>query len=168
MSSFFRLLSILAAALLVSACQGNASSQPTPVVAPQAQPADPYAELQETLAAGKLEQAEQQWLALRSAAAGDERVEAFRRQLAEAYMQRGETALRQGDLNTATSALGHARGLMPKAPALTAGLDGAINRAKVDPARAEQARRMQQAAQQQMQQIIQTPPDGQLKPLPGA
>ncbi|MDI9787060.1 hypothetical protein QM340_30435, partial [Pseudomonas aeruginosa] len=57
------------AALLVSACQGNASSQPTPVVAPQAQPADPYAELQETLAAGKLEQAEQQWLALRSAAA---------------------------------------------------------------------------------------------------
>ncbi len=168
MSSFFRLLSILAAALLVSACQGNASSQPTPVVAPQAQPADPYAELQETLAAGKLEQAEQQWLALRSAAAGDERVEAFRRQLAEAYMQRGETALRQGDLNTATSALGHARGLMPKAPALTAGLDGAINRAKVDPARAEQARRMQQAAQQQMQQIIQTPPDGELKPLPGA
>ncbi|EKT0640817.1 hypothetical protein QDS19_006650, partial [Pseudomonas aeruginosa] len=139
-----------------------------PVVAPQAQPADPYAELQETLAAGKLEQAEQQWLALRSAAAGDERVEAFRRQLAEAYMQRGETALRQGDLNTATSALGHARGLMPKAPALTAGLDGAINRAKVDPARAEQARRMQQAAQQQMQQIIQTPPDGELKPLPGA
>ncbi|MEZ1441430.1 hypothetical protein QVM41_34920, partial [Pseudomonas shirazica] len=74
----------------------------------------------------------------------------------------------QGDLNTATSALGHARGLMPKAPALTAGLDGAINRAKVDPARAEQARRMQQAAQQQMQQIIQTPPDGELKPLPGA
>lgn len=59
MSSFFRLLSVLAAALLVSACQGNASSQPTPVVAPQAQPADPYAELQETLAAGKLEQAEQ-------------------------------------------------------------------------------------------------------------
>ena len=116
MSSFFRLLSVLAAALLVSACQGNASSQPTPVVAPQAQPADPYAELQQTLAAGKLEQAEQQWLALRSAAAGDERVEAFRRQLAEAYMQRGETALRQGDLNTATSALGHARGLMPKAP----------------------------------------------------
>lgn len=57
---------------------------------------------------------------------------------------------------------------MPKAPALTAGLDGAINRAKVDPARAEQARRMQQAAQQQMQQIIQTPPDGELKPLPGA
>ncbi len=168
MSSFFRLLSILAAALLVSACQGNASSQPMPVVAPQAQPADPYAELQETLAAGKLEQAEQQWLALRSAAAGDERVEAFRRQLAEAYMQRGETALRQGDLNTATSALGHARGLMPKAPALTAGLDGAINRAKVDPARAEQARRMQQAAQQQMQQIIQTPPDGELKPLPSA
>ncbi len=168
MSSFFRLLSVLAAALLVSACQGNASSQPTPVVAPQAQPADPYAELQQTLAAGKLEQAEQQWLALRSAAAGDERVEAFRRQLAEAYMQRGETALRQGDLNTATSALGHARGLMPKAPALTAGLDGAINRAKVDPARAEQARRMQQAAQQQMQQIIQTPPGGELKPLPGA
>lgn len=168
MSSFFRLLSVLAAALLVSACQGNASSQPTPVVAPQAQPADPYAELQQTLAAGKLEQAEQQWLALRSAAAGDERVEAFRRQLAETYMQRGETALRQGDLNTATSALGHARGLMPKAPALTAGLDGAINRAKVDPARAEQARRMQQAAQQQMQQIIQTPPGGELKPLPGA
>ncbi|MBF3168963.1 hypothetical protein HKW72_13870, partial [Pseudomonas aeruginosa] len=67
MSSFFRLLSVLAAALLVSACQGNASSQPTPVVAPQAQPADPYAELQQTLAAGKLEQAEQQWLALRSA-----------------------------------------------------------------------------------------------------
>ncbi|MDI9787061.1 hypothetical protein QM340_30440, partial [Pseudomonas aeruginosa] len=30
MSSFFRLLSVLAAALLVSACQGNASSQPTP------------------------------------------------------------------------------------------------------------------------------------------
>ena len=60
------------------------------MVAPQAQPADPYAELQETLAAGKLEQAEQQWLALRSAAAGDERVEAFRRQLAEAYMQRGK------------------------------------------------------------------------------
>ncbi|MBF3273289.1 hypothetical protein HKW77_29645, partial [Pseudomonas aeruginosa] len=51
MSSFFRLLSVLAAALLVSACQGNASSQPTPVVAPQAQPADPYAELQQTLAA---------------------------------------------------------------------------------------------------------------------
>ncbi len=90
MSSFFRLLSVLAAALLVSACQGNASSQPTPVVAPQAQPADPYAELQQTLAAGKLEQAEQQWLALRSAAAGDERVEAFRRQLAEATCSAGK------------------------------------------------------------------------------
>ena len=163
MSSFFRLLSILAAALLVSACQGNASSQPTPVVAPQAQPADPYAELQETLAAGKLEQAEQQWLALRS-----RRRRRARRSIPPP-VGRGlhaarETALRQ---DLATSALGHARGLMPKAPALTAGLDGAINRAKVDPARAEQARRMQQAAQQQMQQIIQTPPDGQL-PLPGA
>ncbi|KEA42270.1 hypothetical protein CR64_09530, partial [Pseudomonas aeruginosa] len=60
------------------------------MVAPQAQPADPYAELQETLAAGKLEQAEQQWLALRSAAAGDERVEAFRRQLAEPTCSAGK------------------------------------------------------------------------------
>lgn len=83
-------------------------------------------------------------------------------------MQRGETALRRGDLNAATNTLGHTRGPMPKAPALAIGLDSAINRVKVDPTRVEQARCMQQVAQQQIQQIIRTPPNSELKPPPGA
>ncbi len=50
----------------------------------------------------------------------------FERLLADAWLQRSQQALERGDLNAATTALARARALMPKAPALTNGLGGAL------------------------------------------
>lgn len=56
----------------------------------------------------------------------DEHTETYQRLLADAWLQRSQQALEKGDLNAATTALAKARALMPKAPALTNGLGGAL------------------------------------------
>ena len=89
MSSFFRLLSILAAALLVSACQGNASSQPTPVVAPQAQPPIPMPNCRKPWPpASSNRPSNNGWPCAAPPPATS--VEAFRRQLAEPTCSAGK------------------------------------------------------------------------------
>lgn len=52
------------------------------------------------------------------------------RQLAEAYLQRSQIYLQKGDVNAAATALSRARTLMPKAPALTSGVNSAIAHAR--------------------------------------
>ncbi|MNP00321.1 hypothetical protein D3C76_921100 [compost metagenome] len=56
----------------------------------------------------------------------DARLEQYQRQLAEAYLQRSQIVLQKGDVNAAATALSRARALMPKAPALTGGVNGGI------------------------------------------
>src|SRR5690606_33720539 len=79
---------------------------------------------------GRLAAADEQLAALQQRAAGDRRLEALQRQLADAYLERGQNALQHGDLDAATHALGRARSLKPQAPALTTGLDAAISQAR--------------------------------------
>ena len=50
--------------------------------------------------------------------------------LAEAYLQRSQIVLQKGDVNAAATALSRARALMPKAPALTGGVNSAITQAR--------------------------------------
>lgn len=50
--------------------------------------------------------------------------------MAEAYLQRSQIVLQKGDVNAAATALSRARALMPKAPALTGGVNSAITHAR--------------------------------------
>ena len=50
--------------------------------------------------------------------------------MAEAYLQRSQIFLQKGDVNAAATALSRARTLMPKAPALTSGVNSAIAHAR--------------------------------------
>jgi hypothetical protein len=59
----------------------------------------------------------------------DQSLEQYQRQLAEAYL-RSQIVLQKGDVNAAATALSRARALMPKAPALTGGVNGAITQAR--------------------------------------
>jgi hypothetical protein len=60
----------------------------------------------------------------------DQSLEQYQRQLAEAYLRRSQIVLQKGDVNAAATALSRARVLMPKAPALTGGVNGAITEAR--------------------------------------
>ena len=60
----------------------------------------------------------------------DQSLEQYQRQLAEAYLRRSQIVLQKGDVNAAATALARARALMPKAPALTGGVNGAITEAR--------------------------------------
>ncbi|MNH25655.1 hypothetical protein D3C79_856690 [compost metagenome] len=78
--------------------------------------------------------------ALQAQYPNDSRVEQHQRQLAEAYLQRSQIVLQKGDVNAAATALSRARALMPKAPALTGGVNGSIAQArKAELERAEAA-----------------------------
>ncbi|WP_332820712.1 hypothetical protein [Pseudomonas sp.] len=125
--------------------------------------------LEQSLASGQLSEAESRLNALQLRASDDARLEVYQRQLAEAYLQQGQTALQTGDLDRAAKALSQARQLMPQAPALTTGLGGAIAQvrqteldaadlastaaeqaaAQAQAARGEQARQLRQAAARQ-------------------
>jgi hypothetical protein len=107
-----------------------------------------FRSLDQSLSNGQLQQAESQLSSLKQKAAGDTRLEQYQRQLAESYLQQGQSALQKGDLNAATAALTRARNMLPQAPALTSGLDSAINNARTSElANAEKARvAAQQAA----------------------
>lgn len=181
MSFASRCLSIVAVSLLLAACQ----SAPQVASLPTDDLVGAFRQLEQSLAAGQLSAAESQLGALQQRAAGDTRLEQYQRQLAEAYLQRGQQALQAGDLDSAAQALGQARSLMPQAPALTTGLEGAIGQAReaeLDAARAaelsaareeaarlEQARQLRLAAERQATAIQATQlPNSPAEPAPAA
>lgn len=96
--------------LLLSACQ---SAQPT---ADALTPA--FQQIEQSIAQAQLDTARDQLAALEPRAAQDERLQQYRRQLADAYMLQGREALQRGDLDAAAKAIGQARSLLPDAPAL--------------------------------------------------
>ncbi len=86
--------------------------------------------MQQSLASSELATAEDQLAALQAQTPDDPSLEQYQRQLAEAYLQRSQIVLQKGDVNAAATALSRARALMPKAPALTGGVNGAITEAR--------------------------------------
>ncbi|MDX1298862.1 MAG: PA5502 family lipoprotein [Pseudomonas sp.] len=123
--------------LLLAGCQ----NAPQPANLPVDDLVSAFRQLDQSLTRGDLSRAESQLVNLQQRAAGDTRLEHFQRQLAEAHLQQGQKALQSGDLDNATKALSRARSLMPQAPALTTGLDGAITQAReAELAAAEQQR----------------------------
>jgi hypothetical protein len=138
-----RYLPVMAISLLLAACQS------TPKVAnlPTDELIAAFRQVEQSLNAGQLSSAESQLAAIAPRAQGDTRVEQYQRQLADAYLQQGQSALQQGDLDTATKALSHARSLMPQAPALTNGLDSSIAQARAAELNAADQARARAAAQ---------------------
>ena len=78
----------------------------------------------------ELATAEDQLSALQAQTPDDPQLVQYQRQLAEAYLQRSQIVLQKGDVNAAATALSRARALMPKAPALTGGVNSAITQAR--------------------------------------
>ncbi|MDB5995393.1 MAG: hypothetical protein JWP42_2529 [Pseudomonas sp.] len=130
-----RYLLLVAFSLLLGACQS------TPPAAPEADArAAAIAQLEQNLASSELATAEDQLAALQAASPNDQSLVQYQRQLAEAYLQRSQIVLQKGDVNAAATALSRARALMPKAPALTGGVNNAIvNARKAELDRAEAA-----------------------------
>ncbi|UCJ17817.1 hypothetical protein K5Q02_05415 [Pseudomonas sp. MM211] len=154
MTSFPLCRAALAAlVLLMVGCQSRQEAEP--VAAPAAVAVAPSAQEQfdANLAAGQLAEAEAQFEALQG---GDPAaVLHAQRRLSEAYLQEGQKALESGDLDKAAKSLGHARNLMPKAPALTTGLDGAIGKAReAELSAVEQARQAGEQAQAARQEQL--------------
>jgi len=147
MKSFTLRYSTLLLVLLLAGCQ-SAPQQPANL--PVDDLVSAFRQLDQSLASGDLSGAESQLSGLQQRAAGDTRLEQYQRQLAEAHLQQGQNALQAGDLDNATKALSRARSLMPQAPALTTGLDGAIAQAReAELAAAEQRRRAAEQANAQ-------------------
>lgn len=121
-----RYLLLVAFSLLLGACQS------TPPAAPEATDAraTAIAQLEQSLASSELATAEGQLAALQAESPNDQSLEQYQRQLAEAYLLRSQIVLQKGDVNAAATALSRARALMPKAPALTGGVNGAIAEAR--------------------------------------
>ncbi|MBV2134215.1 hypothetical protein KRX52_15655 [Pseudomonas sp. MAP12] len=137
MSTALRCLPLLAL-LLLGACQSPSPRALDPVQpAPQtAVPAAPQAQdqpqtlaqqFEAQLAADDLDAASRTFDRLRQQGDG-QRLQDYQQLLADAWLQRSQRALEKGDLNAATTALAKARALMPKAPALTNGLGGNVQR----------------------------------------
>jgi hypothetical protein len=120
-----RYLLLVAFSLLLGACQ---STPPAPE-APDAR-ATAIAQLEQSLASSELATAEDQLAALQAESPNDQSLEQYQRQLAEAYLMRSQIVLQKGDVNAAATALARARALMPKAPALTGGVNGALAQAR--------------------------------------
>lgn len=140
--------------LLLAGCQ-SAPQQPANL--PVDDLLSAFRQLDQSLASGDLSGAERQLGSLQQRAAGDTRLEQYQRQLAEAHLQQGQQALQAGDLDNATKALSRARSLMPQAPALTTGLDGAIAQARTAQEQAAEQQRLaaEAAAAARLQQARQ-------------
>lgn len=119
-----RYLLVATLSLLLTACQ-TPSRDPAADVGP-----DAWQQLEINIASSELATAEDQLVKLQAQAPQDPRVSEAQRQLAEAYLQRSQVMLQKGDVNAAATALGRARVLMPQAPALTGGVNGAIAQAR--------------------------------------
>jgi hypothetical protein len=120
-----RYLLLVAFSVLLGACQ----STPPVAEVPDAR-ATAIAQLEQNLASSELATAEDQLAALQKETPNDQSLEQYQRQLAEAYLRRSQIVLQKGDVNAAATALSRARALMPKAPALTGGVNGAITEAR--------------------------------------
>lgn len=120
-----RYLLLAAFSLALAACSSNPAQSTAAPAAP-----DAWQQLEQSIASSELATAEDQLAALQTQAPGDSRLEQYQRQLAEAYLQRSQIVLQKGDVNAAATALSRARALMPKAPALTGGVNGAITQAR--------------------------------------
>lgn len=120
-----RYLLLAAFSVLLGACQSKPVEAPAPVAAP-----DAYEQLDQNIASSELATAEDQLAALQTKDPDDPRLEQYQRKLAEAYLSRSQIVLQKGDVNAAATALSRARALMPKAPALTSGVNGAIANAR--------------------------------------
>jgi hypothetical protein len=121
-----RHLLLVAFSLLLGACQ---STPPAATEVPDAR-ATAIAQLEQSLASSELATAEGQLAALQAESPNDQSLEQYQRQLAEAYLLRSQIVLQKGDVNAAATALSRARVLMPKAPALTGGVNSAIVHAR--------------------------------------
>jgi hypothetical protein len=131
-----RYLLLVAFSLLLGACQ---STPPAATEAPDAR-ATAIAQLEQNLASSELATAEDQLATLQAQSPDDPSLVQYQRQLAEAYLRRSQIVLQKGDVNAAATALSRARALMPKAPALTGGVNNAIvNARKAELDRAEAA-----------------------------
>jgi len=140
-----RYLLLVAFSLLLGACQ---STPPAATEAPDAR-ATAIAQLEQSLASSELATAEDQLAALQAESPNDQSLEQYQRQLAEAYLLRSQIVLQKGDVNAAATALSRARVLMPKAPALTGGVNNAIVHArKVELDKAEAALKAAEARPQ--------------------
>ncbi|MBD1552953.1 PA5502 family lipoprotein [Pseudomonas typographi] len=125
MTSFAaRGLLVAVVSLGLAACQSR-PPEPAPPASPTAGEV-----LQQNIASGELATAEDQLAALQAQAPADPALDGYQRQLAEAYLQRSQVSLQKGDVNAAATALARARALMPQAPALTGGVNGAIAQAR--------------------------------------
>jgi len=122
-----RYLLLAAFSLILTACASKPVESPAVPAAP-----DGWQQLQQSIASNELATAEDQLAALQAQSPADGRLEQYQRQLAEAYLQRSQIVLQKGDVNAAATALARARALMPKAPALTGGVNGAIAQARKD------------------------------------
>ena len=120
-----RYLLLAAFSILLAACQSKPVEAPAPVAPP-----DEFQQLEKNIASSELATAEDQLAALQAKAPNDPRLEQVQRELAEAYLSRSQIVLQKGDMNAAATALSRARALMPKAPALTSGVNGAIANAR--------------------------------------
>ena len=121
-----RYLLLAAFSLLLGACQSTPSADTTAADAR----AVAIAQLEKNLASSELATAEDQLSALQAQTPDDPQLVQYQRQLAEAYLQRSQIVLQKGDVNAAATALSRARALMPKAPALTGGVNSAITLAR--------------------------------------
>src|SRR3990167_4846605 len=131
-----RYLLLVAFSLLLGACQ----STPSATTAATDARATAIAQLEQNLASSELATAEDQLATLQTQSPDDPSLVHYQRQLAEAYLRRSQIVLQKGDVNAAATALARARALMPKAPALTGGVNNAIvNARKAELHRAEAA-----------------------------
>jgi len=121
-----RYVLLAAFSLLLGACQ---STPPVDNSVDQGR-ATAIAQLEQNLASSELATAEDQLAALQAQTPDDPQWVQYQRQLAEAYLQRSQIVLQKGDVNAAATALSRARSLMPKAPALTGGVNSAIAHAR--------------------------------------
>lgn len=121
-----RYLLLVAFSVLLGACQSSPTVE-TPVAV--AQP-DGFEQLEQSISSNELATAEEQLVTLQATEPDDARLESLQRRLAEAYLSRSQIGLQKGDMNAAATALTRARALMPKAPALTSGVNGAIANAR--------------------------------------
>lgn len=132
-----RYLLLVAITALLGACQ---TPPPAPPPAPPAPTAGQLWE--QTLATGDLAKAETELGTLQQSSPNDPNLDQYQHDLAVAWLQQSQRALQKGDLNAAATALTHGRSLMPKAPALTNGVNSAIanaRKAELDRAEAELA-----------------------------
>ncbi|HZJ91544.1 MAG TPA: hypothetical protein VFD09_00490 [Thiopseudomonas sp.] len=129
-----RSLFALSLLFVLSACQSTNQQYIEPVIDEFA-----VAELvfDTHLAEQQLGSAGQQLESLRENHPDEPRLDALQQRLATAWLQTGEQALKEADIDTASAALTQAKRLLPQAPALTEGLSSAlaaVEEATVEPA----------------------------------